>query len=100
MINPAQGRPPYRLAFCPRAEAAAPEGAADRFSGAEREELAALPERRLRDRIAGRLAAKRALAAHFDAEYGWKPEPRDLEIFNDADGRPVLRLPKGAPAPA
>ena len=53
MINPAQGRPPYRLAFCPRAEAAAPEGAAaERFSGAELAELATLPERRLRDRVA------------------------------------------------
>jgi phosphopantetheinyl transferase len=102
MRTPGQERPPYRLAFCPRVEAAAAaEGAgAERFSTAELEELRALPERRRTDRAAGRLAAKRALAAHFDAEHGWKPEARELEIFNDAEGRPFLRLPKGAPASA
>lgn len=98
------GRPPYRLAFCPRAEAdraaSLPADVADRFCASELAELADLPERRRRDRIAGRLAAKRALAAHFDAEHGWKAEARDLPIFNDAGGRPVLRLPAGAPATA
>jgi phosphopantetheinyl transferase len=62
--------------------------------------LEELPERRRRDRVAGRLAAKRALAAHFEAEHGWTAEPSDLEIFNDAAGRPLLRLPDGAPAEA
>lgn len=98
------GRPPYRLAFCPRAEAdrgaALPADLADRFAPEELAELEALPERRRRDRVAGRLAAKRALAAHFDAEHGWKPGARDLPVFNDESGRPVLRLPAGAPAPA
>jgi phosphopantetheinyl transferase len=97
-------RPPYRLAYCPRAEAdrclALPADVRARFSADELAELESLPERRRRDRLAGRLAAKRVLAAHFSAECGWDAEARDLEIFNDADGRPVLRLPKGAPATA
>lgn len=97
------GRPPYRLAFCPRAEAdraaSLPPDVRDRFSPEEAAELAALPDRRRRDRVAGRLAAKRALAAHFEAEYGWEPEPADLVLGNDADGRPTLTLPYGAPAP-
>jgi len=96
--------PPYRLAFCPRAEAEriaeSPAALRARFSAAELADLDALTERRRLDRIAGRLAAKRALAAHFEAEHGWRPEPADLAVFNDAEGRPVLRLPKGAPAPA
>lgn len=96
------GRPPYRLAFCPRAEAdrsaSLPPDARARFSARELTELEALPERRRRDRVAGRLAAKRALAAHFSAECGWDAEPADLEISNDDAGRPTLRLPKGAPA--
>jgi phosphopantetheinyl transferase len=98
------GRPPYRVAFCPRAEAdraaALPDDVRRRFSEAELAELESLPERRRRDRAAGRLAAKRALAAHFSAEHGWEADPRDLAIANDPDGRPVLRLPRGAPAPA
>lgn len=97
------GRPEYRVALCPRAEAdrAAdlPPDLRERFSERERAELAALPDRRRRDRVAGRLAAKRALAAHFSAEYGWEAEPSDLEIANDSEGRPILRLPAGAPAP-
>lgn len=104
MRDSAQGRPPYRLAFCPRAQAS-PEavlrGGGDAvFSPREAAELSALPERRLLDRLAGRLAAKRALRAHFSSEHGWDVEARDLEIFNDEDGRPVLLLPEGAPAPA
>lgn len=99
----APGRPPYRLAYCSRAEAdraaALPEDVRARFSAAELAELEDLPERRRRDRVAGRLAAKRALAAHFAAEDGWTPEPRELEVFNDAEGRPILRLPRGAGAP-
>lgn len=97
-------RPPYRLAFCPRAEAdralSLPEDVRTRFSSAELADLDALPERRRRDRLAGRLAAKRALAAHFAAEHGWEAEPRELEIFNDPEGRPILRLPAGAQAGA
>jgi len=97
-------RPPYRLAFCPRLEAerslSQPEELRARFSPAERAELDALPERRKLDRVAGRLAAKRALAAHFLDEYGWEAEPADLEISNDEAGRPLLTLPDGAPAPA
>ncbi len=71
-----------------------------RFSAAERAELEALPERRRLDRVAGRLAAKRALAAHFLAEYAWEAESCDLAVFNDEDGRPRLELPADAPAPA
>jgi|GEM_PF-2481140 len=104
MRTPIPGRPPYRLAFCPRAEAdraaSVPADVRALFSARELAELEALPERRRRDRAAGRLAAKRALAAHFESEDGWTPEPAELEIFNDESGRPVLRLPKGAPAAA
>jgi phosphopantetheinyl transferase len=104
MVTPISGRPPYRLAFCPRAEAdrlpSLPADARARFSTRELAELEAMTERRRRDRAAGRLAAKRALAAHFEAEDGWSPEGPELEIFNDDAGRPVLRLPRGAPASA
>jgi phosphopantetheinyl transferase len=104
MTSPTPSRPPYRLAYCPRAEAdlalALPAGVRECFSAAELAELEGLRERPRRDRIAGRLAAKRALAAHFSAEWGWDAEPRDLVIGNDPDGRPVLRLPKDAPAQA
>lgn len=97
------GRPPYRLAFCPRAEAdraaSLPPDVRDRFSPEEAAELMALPDRRRRDRTAGRLAAKRALAAHFREEHGWEAEDADLVLGNDADGRPTLTLPEGAPAP-
>jgi phosphopantetheinyl transferase len=96
------GRPPYRLAFCPRLEAeralAEPSTLRARLSAKERAEIEALPERRRLDRLAGRLAAKRALVAHFLDEYGWEADPVELRIFNDAKGRPCLTLPKGAPA--
>jgi len=96
-------RPPYRLAFCPRAEAERtlgdPSELERRFSPAERAELEALPQRRKLDRVAGRLAAKRALAAHFLAEHGWEAEAADLVVFNDDAGRPRLELPTDAPAP-
>lgn len=104
MATPTPGRPAYRLAFCPRAEAdrslELPGDVRDRFAPAELAELEGLAERRRRDRLAGRLAAKRALAAHFKEEWGWEPEPRDLLLANDAAGRPVLTLPAGAPARA
>src|SRR5579859_4508983 len=103
-MTPLRGRPPYLLALCPRAEAeraaGLPADVRARFSGAELAELSSLPERRRRDRIAGRLAAKQALAAHFSAEHGWQAEPAELEVFNDEGGRPLLRLPRGAAAPA
>lgn len=102
MTSPTPSRPPYRLVLCPRAEAdsalALPAGVRECFSESELSELQGLRERPRRDRIAGRLAAKRALAAHFSAEWGWDADPRDLVIVNDPEGRPVLRLPKGAPA--
>jgi phosphopantetheinyl transferase len=98
------GRPPYRLAFCPRAEAertlSEPSELRARFGPKELAELEALPERRKLDRVAGRLAAKRALAAHFLDEYGWEADPAELRVSNDDAGRPRLTLPKGAPAPA
>lgn len=71
-----------------------------RLSPGECAELEALPERRKLDRLAGRLAVKRALAAHFVAEHGWEPEAVDLVVSNDDAGRPVLTLPEDAPAPA
>ncbi|MDE2511561.1 MAG: hypothetical protein KGL74_10610, partial [Elusimicrobia bacterium] len=87
MIPSTPSRPPYRLAFCPRAEAeralALPDDVRARFSASELADLESLPERRRRDRLAGRLAAKRALAAHFAAEHGWDAEPRELAVFND-----------------
>ncbi len=102
-MRSSQARPPYVLAFCPRLEAertlAQPAELRARFSSKELFELDALPERRRLDRVSGRLAAKRALAAHFSAEHGWQADARELAVFNDESGRPLLRLPKGAPAP-
>lgn len=57
------------------------------------------PKRR-RDRLAGRVAAKRALAEHFREELGWNPAPRELPLSNDEAGRPVLRLAADVPAPS
>lgn len=94
---------PYQLAFCPRLEAegtlAQPAELRARFSAEELAAMDHIPERRRLDRVSGRLAAKRALAAHFSAEHGWQAEARELAVFNDDAGRPILRLPKGAPAP-
>ena len=94
------GRPPYRLAFCPRSQAervaGLPAELQARLSPAELTEMEAVAPRRRLDRLAGRLAAKRALAEHFEAEDGWRADPRELEIFNDTEGRPTLRLPAGA----
>ncbi|MFI5361252.1 MAG: 4'-phosphopantetheinyl transferase superfamily protein [Elusimicrobiota bacterium] len=104
MTSSTPGRPPYRLAYCPRAEAERalelPQDVRERFSAAELAEIEALSRHRRLDRLSGRLAAKRALAAHFSAEWGWEADARELEIANDPDGRPLLRLPKGAPAQA
>lgn len=90
----------YRLGWCGPEEA---DGAAalsgDAFAGfsrAEAEALRALPEKRRRDRAAGRLAAKRALAEHFEAEHGWRPRPEELVLGNDEAGRPTL-APAGLP---
>lgn len=52
-------------------------------------------EKRRRDRLAGRVAAKRALAAHFGSEWGLRVPPADIVLANDADGRPRLRRPRG-----
>jgi len=96
------GRPPYRLAFCPRLEAertlSEPALLRARLSPEELAALEALPERRRLDRLAGRLAAKRALAAHFLEEYGWEADAAELEVSNDDAGRPRLTLPEDAPA--
>lgn len=96
-------RPPYRLAFCPRLEAERtlndPAALRKRFGPEELAELEALPERRKLDRVAGRLAAKRALIAHFEGEFGWEADARELAVYNDEGGHPRLRLPEGAPAP-
>lgn len=92
-----RGRPPYRRAFCPRSQAESvagrPSALRAHCSPAELAGLEATAPRRRLDRLAGRLAAKRALAEHFAAEEGWQADPRELEIFNDAEGRPTLRLP-------
>lgn len=98
-----RGRPPYRIAFCPRSQAervcGLPAQLRAHLSPAELTKLEAVAPRRRLDRLAGRLAAKRALAAHFAAEEGWQADPRELEISNDAEGRPTLSLPAGAAVP-
>lgn len=92
--------PNYRLGWCAAAEVETlpPRDWLSPAELAEFETLSA-PKRR-RDRLAGRVAAKRALAAHFEAELGWTPDPRELPLSNDEAGRPALRLPPGAPAEA
>lgn len=100
MRAPTRSRPPYRLAFYPRSQAervaGLPAELEAHFSPLELTKLEALAPRRRLDRLAGRLAAKRALAEHFAAEEGWQADPRELEVFNDDAGRPTLRLPAGA----
>lgn len=86
----------YRLGWCAAAEADFATSR-DWLSAGELEDLDSLAPRRRRDRLAGRIAAKRALADHFKAELGWDAGPRELAISNDADGRPVLRVPRGTP---
>ena len=97
-----RGRPPYRLAFCPRSQAeraaGLPAELRAHLSPAELTRLEGLTPRRRLDRLAGRLAAKRALAAHFTAEEGWQADPRELVISNDDEGRPTLTLPAGVAA--
>ena len=55
----------------------------------------AVPKRRL-DWLAGRIAAKRALAAYFRQERGSAPALEELVILNEPDGRPYCPFP-GAP---
>jgi phosphopantetheinyl transferase len=55
------------------------------------------PRRKLA-RLAGRLAAKKALTAHFRTYYGWTPQPDEFHITNAADGRPSLECPSPLPA--
>ncbi len=94
--------PPYRFSFCPRPEAervlANSEELRARLSLAEVLALEALPERRKLDRVAGRLAVKRALAEYYLHGYGRRMEAGELEVFNDDRGRPRLVLPKEATA--
>ncbi len=86
----------YRLGWCAAADADA-LAPADWLCDGERAELDALAPKRRRDRLAGRVAAKRALLEHFSAELGWRADPRELVVSNDDAGRPVLRLPRGTP---
>lgn len=86
----------YRLGWCPAAEAAelAPS---DWLAPEELAPWEAIPsEKRRRDRLAGRVAAKRALAAHFEAQWGLRVPPTDIVLGNDEDGRPVLLRPLGS----
>lgn len=86
----------YRLGWCPAAEAATLT-ASDWLAPEELAELDAIPsDKRRRDRLAGRVAAKRALAGHFEAEWGLRPRPQEIVLGNDADGRPVLKRPLGS----
>lgn len=88
-----------RLGWCSAAEAEAVP-AADWLSPGELAELDALAPKRRRDRLAGRVAAKRALTGHFRETLGWDADPRELVLSNDEAGRPVLRLPRGVPGGA
>lgn len=86
----------YRLGWCPASEAATLTPS-DWLAPEELAEWEAIPsEKRRRDRLAGRVAAKRALAAHFEAEWGLRVPPTDIVLGNDADGRPVLERPLGS----
>lgn len=89
----------YRLGWCSAAQADEAT-AADWLGPAELEDFACLAAKRRRDRLAGRVAAKRALRDHFKDSLGWDADPRELELANDEDGRPVLRLPRGTPGGA
>ena len=98
-----QVRPRYRLGVCSRDEAdrsaSIPDDVRVKFSEPELFALSLLPARRRRDRIAGRLAAKRVLAAHFIEEHDADFEPGDLVVDNEPDGRPRLSLPSGVDVP-
>jgi phosphopantetheinyl transferase len=86
----------YRLGWCPASEAATLT-ASDWLAPEELAELEAIPsDKRRRDRLAGRVAAKRALAEHFQAEWGLRPPPQDIVLGNDEAGRPVLKRPLGS----
>ncbi len=95
-----QARPRFCLGYCHRDEAdrsaLTPSDVRAKFSPVELAAISALPQRRRRDRIAGRLAAKRALAAHFMDEHGWDFDAAELVVENALDGRPLLRLPAHA----
>lgn len=86
----------YRLGWCPASEAASLLPS-DWLAPEELAELDSIPspKRRL-DRLAGRVAAKRALGAHFSVEWGLKVPPTDIVLSNDEDGRPVLERPLGS----
>lgn len=91
--------PAYLLDLCPAEEAeslAADSSVGSWLSAAEilLLERIKLPKRR-RDWLAGRKAAKRALAAYL-AQTAAPPEPSLIEIFNEPSGRPFCRLPAGA----
>ncbi|MDX6768532.1 MAG: 4'-phosphopantetheinyl transferase superfamily protein [Elusimicrobiota bacterium] len=87
----------YRLGWCAAADAVT---ASDWLCAEELASLDALAPKRRRDRLAGRVAAKRALKDHFRDELGWDADPRELVLANDEAGRPVLRLPRGTPGGA
>lgn len=89
----------YRLGWCSAAQAENLTPS-DWLSAGELAELDALAPKRRRDRLAGRVAAKRALAEHFRDALGWDADPRALVLSNDEAGRPVLRLPRGTPGGA
>ncbi|MEK7389955.1 MAG: 4'-phosphopantetheinyl transferase superfamily protein [Elusimicrobiota bacterium] len=96
--------PAFQIATCSRREAerilSSPAELLNRFSEEEAVEITGLGQRRRLDRVGGRVAAKNALREHFSTVCGWSPAERQLEIFNAPDGRPLLRLPAGAPAQA
>ena len=93
---------PYRLAFCRPDEAETPAVAieagapVDMLSVTERETAAAFKApKRLREWLAGRLAAKRLLGWRLQ-QAGRRLAPREIEVLNEPDGMPYARLPGGA----
>ena len=93
---------PYRLGFCrpeeaePLAQSIEAGGAPEQLSAKERETAGAFKApKRLREWLAGRLAAKRLLGWRLQ-QAGRYPAPRDIEVLNEADGMPYARLPGGA----
>lgn len=93
---------PFRLALCRPEEA---EGAAqavetgsptEPFAAAEREAAGRLKTpKRLREWIAGRLAAKRLLGWRLQ-QAGLYLRPQDIAILNRPDGMPYAQLPDGS----
>lgn len=78
---------PYRLEFCDASSLpASPEKL---LTPTERSTYAGFPtEKRRRDWLAGRLAAKSAIRAWTAA-----PQASPIEVLNDASGRPYCRVP-------